>query len=361
MKRVSALFLCTVELSTDIIHHLSFSETSLNFMNQHFLTYINIEQFKCFHNFSASGFKRVNLIGGKNNIGKTAFLEVCFINVNAKNVDELLFTLSSVKFVRENLNHSIEMQRGVDSIELLTRKYLASIKMYSVNSNQYSQKFQLDEKNSVRAYEITLSTISEQVRIRIHERDIYPTSLPLRDEYSWMINFYGFSNLQLAQVFESIQKNDQEAELNQLLHEFDPNIESFKMIGSKPQCKTNGEYLDLTELGSGFAHYISIICALHACQNRYLFIDELGNGIHYSQLDRLWEVILTISKRVQCQVFATTHSKEMLESFARVAKRLNEQDISYTTLVKNKQQEIKALTLDYELLQDSLAQAHEIR
>jgi len=51
----------------------------------------------------------------------------------------------------------------------------------------------------------------------------------------------------------------------------------------------------------------------------------------------------------------------MLESFARVAKRLNEQDISYTTLVKNKQQEIKALTLDYELLQDSLAQAHEIR
>jgi len=327
-------------------------------MNEHFLTSINIEQFKCFHDFSANGFKRVNLIGGKNNIGKTAFLEAAFINVNAKNVEELLFTLSSVKFVRESLNHpTIEMQKGISFTEL-TRKYLASIKMYSVKSNQYDQKFQLDEKNSVRAYKITLSTISEQ--ILIHERDIYPTSLPLR-EYSWMIDPYGFSNFELAQIFQSIQKNDQEVELNRLLHEFDPNIEAFKMIGEQPQCKINGEYLDLTELGSGFAHYIAIICALHAGQNRHLFIDELGNGIHYSQLDRLWEVILTISKRVQCQVFATTHSKEMLESFARVSKRLNEQDISYTTLVKNKQQEIKALTLDYELLQDSLAQAHEIR
>lgn len=326
-------------------------------MNEHFLTYINIEQFKCFHDFSASGFKRVNLIGGKNNIGKTAFLETCFINVNAKNITELLFTLSSTKFIRERLNHQAQKSSGKNITDLI-REYLASIKMYAANSNQYSQKIQLVEKNLVRTYEITLSTVAEQ--ILIYESEIYPPSLPL-DERSLIINFYGFSNLQLAQVFESIQKNDQEAELNQLLHEFDPNIESFKMIGSKPQCKTNGEYLDLTELGSGFAHYISIICALHACQNRYLFIDELGNGIHYSQLDWLWEVILTISKSVQCQVFATTHSKEMLESFARVAKRLNEQDISYTTLVKNKQQEIKALTLDYELLQDSLAQAHEIR
>lgn len=326
-------------------------------MCEHFLTFINIEQFKCFHDFSASGFKRVNLIGGKNNIGKTAFLEACFINVNAKNVEELLFTLSSVKFVRENLNHPIEMQKGVSFTDL-TKKYLASIKIYVANSNQYSQKIQRVEKNLVRTYEITLPTITEQ--ILIYERDIHPVLLPL-DEYSWMIDSYGFSNPELARLFQSIQKNDQEAELNRLLHEFDQNIESFKMIGEQPQCKINGKYLDLTELGSGFAHYISIICALHACQNRYLFIDELGNGIHYSQLDRLWEVILTISKRVQCQVFATTHSKEMLESFARVAKRLNEQDISYTTLVKNKQQEIKALTLDYELLQDSLAQAHEIR
>jgi hypothetical protein len=51
----------------------------------------------------------------------------------------------------------------------------------------------------------------------------------------------------------------------------------------------------------------------------------------------------------------------MLESFARVAKKLNEQDISYTLLVKNKQQEIKSITDDYEMLLDSIEQKREVR
>jgi AAA15 family ATPase/GTPase len=326
-------------------------------MNQHFLTSINIEQFKCFHNFSASGFKRVNLIGGKNNIGKTAFLEACFINVNAKDVEGLFSAISTIKFIRETVNLATNVMHGL-TVENLSTKYLMMVREYAVESNLHRQKFQLDEKNAVRTYEITLSTISD--KISIHESDIYHLSFPM-NHHAYIMEPYGFSNSELALIFQSIQKNDREAELNALLQEFDPSIEAFKMIGNQPQCKINGEYQDLTELGSGFAHYIAIICALHACQNKHLFIDELGNGIHYSQLDKLWEVIFAISKRVQCQVFATTHSKEMLESFARVAKRWNEQDISYTTLVKNKQQEIKALTLDDELLQDSLAQEHEIR
>jgi hypothetical protein len=36
-------------------------------MNEHFLAEIEIKQFKCFTNFKASGFRRVNMIGGQNN------------------------------------------------------------------------------------------------------------------------------------------------------------------------------------------------------------------------------------------------------------------------------------------------------
>ena len=137
--------------------------------------------------------------------------------------------------------------------------------------------------------------------------------------------------------------------------------QNFKVIGDKPQCKTHGEYRDIVEFGDGLRHYISIICALYACENGYLFIDEIDNGIHYTQLDQLWELILTLSKKTNCQVFAITHSKEMLESFARVSKKLNEQDIIYTILVRNKQQDIKTISMDYEMLLDSIAQGHEVR
>ena len=64
---------------------------------------------------------------------------------------------------------------------------------------------------------------------------------------------------------------------------------------------------------------------------------------------------------MNCQVFATTHSKEMLESFARVAKKLEEQDVSYTTLVRNKSNELKAITRDYEMLMDSMEDGREVR
>ena len=133
------------------------------------------------------------------------------------------------------------------------------------------------------------------------------------------------------------------------------------MIGERPQCKVNGKYQDIVEFGDGLKHYISIICALYACENGYLFIDEIDNGIHYSRLDKLWEIILTLSKQNNCQVFATTHSKEMIESFARVSKKLDEQEISYTTLVKNQQQEIQAITQDSEMLAYSISQDHGIR
>lgn len=133
------------------------------------------------------------------------------------------------------------------------------------------------------------------------------------------------------------------------------------MGGTKPECKKQGEWQKSTEFGDGFKQYISIICALYACENDYLFIDEIDNGIYYDHLDRLWEIILTLSKQTNCQIFATTHSKGMLESFARVAKKLNAQDVSYTRLIRNKKQELKSITFNYEGLEYSFENKHEVR
>ena len=51
----------------------------------------------------------------------------------------------------------------------------------------------------------------------------------------------------------------------------------------------------------------------------------------------------------------------MLESFARVAEKLEEREVSYTVFVKNDRQEIKTISLDYDMLIDSMAQGHEVR
>mgnify|MGYP000311258201 FL=1 len=44
-------------------------------MENNFVKNISLQNFKCFDNLNVKNLKRVNLIGGKNNIGKTSFLE----------------------------------------------------------------------------------------------------------------------------------------------------------------------------------------------------------------------------------------------------------------------------------------------
>ena len=316
-------------------------------MIEHFLTEIEIKQFKCFTDFKASGFKRVNLIGGKNNVGKTAFLEACCINVSSINVNSMITVIYAIKFARENLNL---IHKNIDP-----QKLLDATRSYAAKSNIGNNAFAIIEKDATKEYHFNING---------ELKDFNAKELNIIFEHVDHINFidnFGWSDNELIEAYQIIQKQDQENELNIFVREFDDNIVNLKVIGDKPQCKINGVYRDITESGDGLRHYVSIICSLYACGNGYLFIDEIDNGIHYTQLDRLWELILTLSKKTNCQVFAITHSKEMLESFARVAKKLNEQDISYTTLVKNKQQEIQALTRDYEMLLDSIEQEREVR
>ncbi len=328
-------------------------------MNEHFLTEIEIKQFKCFTDFEVKGFKRVNLIGGKNNIGKTAFMEACFINVRSKSINAMITAIFDIKFSRENLNIIDKPVSYQNPNSINTNfhylNFLDATRSYSVKSNLSNTAFSIIEKDATKVYQFMINGDSKAINVN---------DLSFTFEHDSTIHFidnFGWSNDDLIVAYQAIQQQDQEDKLNGFIKEFDDSIEGFKNIGNKPQCKTNGQYRDIVEFGDGLRHYISIICALYASKDGYLFVDEIDNGVHYTQLDRLWELILTLSKKNNSQVFAITHSKEMLDSFARVAKKLDEQDISYTTLVKNKQQEIKAMTRDYEMLIDSIEQERELR
>ena len=96
-------------------------------------------------------------------------------------------------------------------------------------------------------------------------------------------------------------------------------------------------------------------------ESAIIFIDELDNGVHYSSLDQLWEIILNLSKELNVQVFATTHSRECIESYCRVAEKLKEKDISFITLVRNKEKAVKAIVRDYEVFTDSIHDNREVR
>lgn len=67
------------------------------------------------------------------------------------------------------------------------------------------------------------------------------------------------------------------------------------------------------------AHHSPIILSLLNCPaGGFLFVDEIDTGLHYSVQKKLWEMIFSLVKDLEIQVFAATHSMDCLRSFAAV-------------------------------------------
>ncbi len=314
---------------------------------EHFIKNIEIKNFKCFKDFRAEGFGRVNLIGGKNNVGKTAFMEAVYVNVHAKDINYIIYALYAIEHTRNYIEY-------IDNNEPKIYKILNKIKNYEVKSNLRDTNFHIEIKNSKKKYYILGSKLDKNDFSQDFEDYDYIENISFIDNV-------GFTNYELELSYKAVQLKDKEELLNKYINIFDENIEKFKIIQNQAKCKVkNGDYKDINDFGDGLKEYISIISSLYACENGYLFIDEVGNGIHYTNLDKLWEIILKISKEQNVQVFATTHSKECIESYARVAKKLEDKEIAFIELCK-REEEIKAFIYPYDWFIDEIEQEHEVR
>ena len=322
-------------------------------MNDHFIKNIQIKDFKCFDDFKADGFTQVNLIGGKNNVGKTAFMEACYANVYSKNITFFITALIDIKFSRENLNLLFlsDLER-----KNISREYLEKSKKIHTSTNINTSNFNIDKKNSIKKYIFNIN----KNNYSINTND-FSFELEHIGNISLIDNF-GLSNDEIIYRYSTLQRKDEENYLNNILKLLDPKIESFKIIEDKPQCKVSGAYLDITELGDGVRHIVSIITSLYSAENGYLFIEEIDNGIHFTMLDTIWDTILTLSQVLNVQVFATTHSKECIESFNRIQLKLENEKSCYFEMARHsKTDEILIQRIDSRLLNYSLKHQEKFR
>jgi len=118
----------------------------------------------------------------------------------------------------------------------------------------------------------------------------------------------------------------------------------------------------LGTLGDGVYRILLIALSLANAKNSILLIDELELGLHYSALEKLWNMIFKYAQKWNIQVFATTHSQDVLRTFHYVAddeKYIN--DAQYIRLQVNRKGENEAILFDGERLRESLELQLEIR
>ena len=294
---------------------------------EHFIREIEIKNYKLFKDFKAEGFGRVNLIGGKNNVGKTAFMEACYLGENTPEEDYFYedFEIKKLK----NAYMIIEFHR--DSINLLLEhkkliyKFLESKIIINKTIKALNEKFTLEE--------LDIKKLIENINF---------------------ISMIDIINEQLINAIDEIKLQNKEEKFNNILKElFD--IDKVDTIKEQVMIKKEENYLPIGEYGDGMKHFLIILLALYLNENSILYLDEIENGIHYTNFYKLWEIILKISKEQNVQVFATTHSKECIESFNKVQKELEDGDTFYFEMYKNikndniSMRQLDVKQLDYEL------------
>ncbi|MBK8454367.1 MAG: AAA family ATPase [Thiofilum sp.] len=348
-------------------------------MSQHGIETIKIENFKCFESLEINGFKRVNLVGGKNNVGKTALLEALELVSNSYNpyilayltwtllrrrqdkgyLENDLFHDNSISFkLNSNLNQ-VEINRDISDLTNHLFKQQFDSPPFD-NLSDMALRFVVGVANTTipigRLSDADLNAFFSMRAKKEEIKGIFVKSSRLSDD-------------ELAILYGVIINKDKEHFLEDSIRVFSDYLRSIKVVpmsqGVKLKAKlaNKNELVLLSSLGEGVNRYIAILCAIWASQDGYLFIDEIENGIHYTNYPKLWELIFLASAQANCQVFVTSHSKECITAFNNTQLLENTKDSGayFELFYSQKKQRISAAYRDAEQLKYALDHNEDIR
>lgn len=151
------------------------------------------------------------------------------------------------------------------------------------------------------------------------------------------------SHEELARFYDVLRLADQEEKLINAFQEIDPsiiNLETFvvgePMIYVKQKSTPK---LPLSVFGDAMQRIAEIIFCLlsqpSADKNKFLIIDEIENGLHYTHHQAFWEMLWKLARELDVQIFATTHSREMIESFVQVSEAKGFDDGAYFEMARH--------------------------
>ena len=260
---------------------------------------ISIENFRCFDKTEIKGFQRMNLITGKNNSGKTCLLEALYFS----------------------LSHNIE-ETG-------------HIRNPTFEANNESLKdflFRPENQMIAFSYDVIDGDI-KQTSLRFSTQSnvwLNPTSItPIKLERKYCVDIILDkdkqipNSLSIVRLIDDSKINGYYEKILEAIKTIDEEIEDLTTYASYPNIlyvkkKGNKKYLPVSFFGDAMQkvlRYVSVIFRNSNLKGSYLLIDEIENGIHYTAQKEVWQMLFKLCQHFDIQLFATTHSLEMIEAF----------------------------------------------
>ncbi len=352
---------------------------------------ISIQNFRCFENTSISGFKTVNLITGKNNAGKTALLEALLLGGSP--YPETLASLKGYRHESEELDKTLP-ERAWDYLffsqdKSKTISIQTNTKTISAQTNSFF--VEIDDDNLIESNNLidttrhinSLSARSSAIQIEsvINKDTTFKGKLiankqgilgngfkPLgKDDIPFIPSSFVFSQQQIADEYDKARLNYREKEVLNGLRIVDSSIDLIEYFGiGSPMLyltRNNEKRLPLPLFGDAINRIAIIILSIVNNNSNILLIDEIENGIHYTNQTSLWRVLFHLAQEFNVQIFATTHSLEMLTAFTKVGLESEFSDLAahFEMARSIKTGQIIGIKRDIETLEYSLSHDRRVR
>ncbi|MBW4682465.1 MAG: AAA family ATPase [Microcoleus vaginatus WJT46-NPBG5] len=337
---------------------------------------IKLKNFRGFKSFKLQQLGRVNLLVGTNNSGKTSVLEAIQLLCGRNNLDSLIEIMKNrgEYFVGDDgkgepeldirhlfYGHEIELGSQF-SISGTNKKTLeesieGTIGLRSIGSKYDSSRsfeeetISLTEKsfdsdlNDLKGLNISIKWVPGEEE---DKRDLLLSpngGLSFNSARRWRLiskqkkiatrtQFVTSSSLtteKMIELFDQVVLTPEEKLVQEALQVIEPRIERIASVSSNQYRRSDSrgafvvrlsdsdQRVPIGSMGDGLWRILGLALATVSAEGGVLFVDEIDTGLHFSTMSDMWKLICETSKRLNVQVFATTHSSDCWTSLANIA------------------------------------------
>lgn len=373
------------------------------------LTSFRIKNFRGFKELTVGPLERVNLIAGKNNVGKTALLEALWLHHGADNPDlprrmqlfrgmfsgapESIFLNLFSNFDAEATIHlSSKGDWGEDPRELAITWEQTSRSTPTLIGEQHAEgtgtamaptstefmplgrevvfSYKDETRNSFvskgrlvsRPIQTPLGPVNE-IGLQ-QEVSTIPNRPTGRFLYAYAPGNAGTENDNVSR-YSTVVAEKRDKQVLSSLKIIEPRLVDLKVITEEGRPSLWGDtglsrLVPLALMGGGVVRLLSIVLALTTAPKGMVLVDEIESGFHHTVLSKVWKTISALAREYDVQVFATTHSQRTIQAAYDSFNEVEATDFRLHRLDRI-DGSIRAITYDLETLGTALETGLEVR
>ena len=297
------------------------------------LTSIHIQGFKGFKDTLIAPMRKVNLILGGQNVGKTSLLEAVYFGAShVGNVQSLpaVFRLAEGKDTQRFIDMTFTGVRGQINLEFDLELVLPASFEHKKDQQVHATLTTLinfsqtmtDTRKDVTGIafdDVTFNQLVESNTLfRMPSGAAPNTSELFQNPLAISVNPPSQSNA--VQLFDRVVLKRKKRTLLDSLRRIEPRLEDMHSLSPDGELRVYLELegqtnaVPLPQLGHGFSRLLYLYCGLLVTEAKLALIDEVENGIHFASLPTLFKGIQDMAVNQGIQTLMTTHSWECIRA-----------------------------------------------